>query len=208
MGYQFTIFFTSAFLPGSFSFEIDPFLSLYFFFRIYFLVLSLPQECSFWLIRDICDKLWSFFPCSLRLRYKKQMQQVSPSPLLRLSSFPNSYCELFTMSHIHCAHILYISSSRVPSFLYIMTNWVDMRALMFPWIQEPGWSDSAPSQGRPGPVFAFLLPLAQWHPGRGAEACGPERAVAHSGQRPHLGSCVFMQLRHTIATRLDVAAVT
>lgn len=57
-------------------------------------------------VRYACDNLWFFFPVlsrSLRLRYKKQMQQITPSPLLRLSYFPNSYDELFTMSHNHCA---------------------------------------------------------------------------------------------------------
>lgn len=30
--------------------RLSPFPSLYFFFRIYFLVLSMPQECNFWLL--------------------------------------------------------------------------------------------------------------------------------------------------------------
>lgn len=198
-------FFYLGFLASEFFFWDRPFPLLIFFsseFISWFLDCPKNAVSGLYEISVIsCDP---FFPVLWDWDIKK-MQQVSTSPLPRLSSFPNSYCELFTMSHIHCAHILYISLSLVPSFSYIMTNWVDMRALMFPWMQEPGWSDSAPSQRRPGPMFAFLLSLAQWHLGR-AEACGPEWAVAHFGQGPHLGSCVSMQLRHTIATRLDVAA--
>lgn len=140
----------------------------------------------------ICDNLWFCFPLSLRLRYKKQMQQITPSPLLRLSFLSKLllwiiYHEPYSL----CTDLIHlISSSLVFSFSYIMTNWVDMRALMFSWMQHPGWSDSAPSQGNHGPVFALLLPLAQCQPGR-AQACGPEWAVAHSGQDPAWAVCSY-----------------
>lgn len=117
-------FFSRAFLPGSFPFEIDPFPSLYFFLRNLFPSSWLAPRMQFLAyVRYISDSLWFFFPRSLRLRYRKQMQQITPSPLLRLSSFPNSYYELFTMSHIHCAQILY-SLPLYPWFSAFHTLWL------------------------------------------------------------------------------------
>lgn len=208
------VFFTLAFLPGRFPFEIDTFTSLYFFSRIYFLILSLPQKCNFWLMWDISVITYSSsFPILWDWDRKSKCSKLLLLLCWDCPSFPNSYYELFTMSHIHCVQILYILSL-YPWFsafhTLCLTEWT-WEHLCFPGCRNLD-EVTAPSLGKHGPMFALLLPLAQWHPGR-AQACGLGWAVAHSGQSPHPGSCVFIHLscvfihlRHTIASRLDVAA--
>ena len=112
------------------------------------------------------DNLWWFFSRSLRWRCKKQMQQIAHSLPWDCLPFQTINNKLFTTRHIRCARVLAIYLFLVLSLSYIMANLVDMRALTFPWTQEPGQSDPAPSQAKPGPRFTLLLPWAPWCLGR------------------------------------------
>lgn len=141
-------------------------------------------------VRYICDNLGFFFRHSLRLRYKKQMQQITPSPLLRLSSFPNSYNELFTMSHIHCALILYILSL-YPWFSAFHTS----------WLTEWTWEHLC------FPGCRNLDEVTQLHLRASMGQCLPCSFHCHSGIQEGLRLVVQSELWHTLGRVYTWAAV-